>query len=60
MLNPEVKPSLNVKENLSRYETMIDRQMTRAIHELERMQRIRKGENTPAPLVIDLDVSQQS
>jgi len=60
MLHPEVKPSLNVKENLSRYETMIDRQMTRAIHELERKQRIRKGENTPAPLVIDLDVSQQS
>ena len=47
-------------EKLSRYETTIERQMYKAMHELERMQRIRRGENTPAPLAIDVSLLPQN
>ena len=47
-------------QNLSRYETMYERQWYKAVHELERMQRSRRGENIPAPLAIDLDLPQQT
>jgi hypothetical protein len=47
-------------QNLSRYETMIERQLYTAIHELERMQRTRRGENIPAPLAIDVNLPQQT
>ena len=47
-------------QTLGRYETMIERQMYKAIHELERMQRARLGENIPAPLAIDVDLSQHN
>jgi hypothetical protein len=46
--------------DLNRYETSIERQIYKAKHELERMQGIRRGENMPAPLAIDVDVSQQN
>jgi hypothetical protein len=46
-------------QNYSRYETTLERQIYKALHELERLQRIRKGENIPAPLAIDVDVSEQ-
>ena len=45
-------------QSMSRYETTIERQMYKAMHELERIQRIRRGENTPAPLAIDVNLSQ--
>jgi hypothetical protein len=44
-------------QNLGRYETMIERQLYKAIHELDRIQRIRRGENVPASLAIGVDVS---
>ena len=47
-------------QNLSRYETMYERQFYKAIHELERVQRSRRGENIPAPLAIDVDLPQQT
>jgi hypothetical protein len=47
-------------QSMSRYETTIERQMYKAMHELERIQRIRRGENTPAPLAIDVSLLPQS
>ncbi len=47
-------------QNFSRYESGIERQIYKAIHELERLQRARHGEKTPAPLVVDLDLSETS
>jgi hypothetical protein len=47
-------------QNLSRYETMYERQFYKAIHELERVQRSRRGENIPAPLAIEVDLPQQT
>jgi len=46
-------------EKLSRYETMIERQLYKANAELERMQRIRRGEHVPAPMAIDVNLSHQ-
>jgi hypothetical protein len=47
-------------QTLSRYETIYERQFYKAIHELERLQRSRRGENIPAPLAIDVDFPKQS
>ena len=47
-------------QSMIRYETTIERQMYKAMHELERIQRIRRGENTPAPLAIDVSLLPQS
>jgi hypothetical protein len=46
--------------HLSRYETTIERQMYRAMQELERKQRARRGEPIPVPLKIEVDVPSQS
>lgn len=43
--------------NLLRYETAIERQFYKALHELERLQMARKGARPPAPIAIDVDVS---
>lgn len=45
---------------LIRYETTIDRQIYRALHELIRLQMGRKGQKPPAPLAVDVDVSGDS
>ncbi|MCX6908007.1 MAG: hypothetical protein NTY01_08190, partial [Verrucomicrobia bacterium] len=37
-----------------RYETMLDRQFQRAMHQLERLQRMRKGETVPPPLTMEV------
>ena len=47
-------PSAEATENMLRYETTIRRQLERAIDQLERLQRLRKGESIPAPLSINL------
>jgi hypothetical protein len=46
--------------NLSRYETMLEKQIYRALHELQRLQSARRGERPPLPVAIDVDVSSQS
>ena len=43
--------------NLERYETTFLRSLTRALHELQRLQAIRAGERVPAPAAVDVDVS---
>lgn len=43
---------------LLKYEGAIERQFYKAIDQLERLQRLRKGDNVPAPVNIDLNVTQ--
>jgi hypothetical protein len=47
----------NAFSKLSRYETAIDRQLYRALHELERRQAARRGAALTPPQVLDVDVS---
>ena len=45
-------------EILLRYETAIERSIYKALHELQRMQAARAGEKPPAPIAVDVDVSE--
>jgi hypothetical protein len=49
-----VLPDEAAANKLLRYETHLDRQLYRAMDELERRQRRRKGENVPPPLNVNL------
>ena len=40
-----------------RYETMLERGIYKALHELERLQAKRNGEKVPLPITLDIDVS---
>ena len=40
-------------DKIIRYEAALDRQLYKAINQLERLQRRRKGEDLPAPVVLD-------
>ncbi len=42
-----------------RYETMLERGIYKALHELERIQAKRNGEKVPPPIVLDIDVSSE-
>ncbi len=53
-----VLPSMDVLEKILRYETKLERQMYRAMSQLERVQRMRRGEAVPAPMT--LEVSERS
>jgi hypothetical protein len=48
-------PDTPATDKILRYETTIERQMYRAIDQLERLQRQRLGDDVPAPTVIALD-----
>jgi len=52
-----VLPSTDVLDKILRYETALARQLCRAMHQLERLQRMRKGEFVPAP--VTMEVSQR-
>ncbi len=41
---------------IARYETAIENRLFRALNQLERMQRLRHGENIPAPATLDVGV----
>jgi hypothetical protein len=47
-------PPADVTDKLLRYEAHLERQLYRAMDQLERLQRQRKGENVPPPLNINL------
>jgi hypothetical protein len=47
----------NAFSKLSRYETAIERQLYKALHELERRQAARNGVSVTPPQVVDVDVS---
>jgi len=44
---------------VQRYETTLERQIYRALHELIRLQSERKGEKPPAPIAVDVDVNKE-
>ena len=41
-------------ERITRYQTTINRQFIQAMNQLERLQRLRKGEEVPAPLTLQV------
>ena len=47
----------NLWDKLNRYEVRIERRTYKAMYELERLQRSRRGENIPAPLAIDVNLT---
>ena len=49
--SPFTKPTIPV---ILRYQTTINRQLFQAMNELERLQRLRKGDNVPAPLSVQI------
>ena len=49
-----VLQSMEVLEKIQRYETKLERQLFRAMAQLERLQRMRQGESVPAPLSLDV------
>ena len=49
-----VLPSMEALEKILRYETKLERQMYRAMAQLERLQRMRRGEAVPAPLAVEV------
>jgi hypothetical protein len=49
-----VLPSAETLDKILRYETKLERQMYRAMAQLERVQRMRLGETIPAPLSVEI------
>ena len=49
-----VLPSMEVLEKILRYETKLERQMYRAMSQLERVQRMRQGEDVPPPMTMEV------
>jgi hypothetical protein len=48
----------NAFSKLSRYETSIERSLYKALHELQRLQAVRRAEgNVPLPAAVDVDIS---
>jgi hypothetical protein len=50
----------SLTSKFQRYETAVENKLYRSIHELERMQRLRRGENLPAPNSVDVAVHTDS
>jgi hypothetical protein len=50
-------PSKNELDRLLRYEGAIERQLYKAMNQLERLQRMRSGDNVPAPVEVDVNVN---
>lgn len=49
-----VLPSKETLDKIQRYETTLQRQLYRALAQLERLQRMRRGEAVPAPLTVEV------
>jgi hypothetical protein len=41
-------------DKILRYETKLERQLYRAMSQLERVQRLRRGETVPGPLAVEV------
>jgi len=50
-------PSKEELDRLLRYEGAIERQLYKALNQLERMQRLRSGDTVPAPVEVDVDIN---
>lgn len=48
--------AMNLVSGFQRYETAIENKLYRAIHQLERLQRTRRGEFVPAPESVDISI----
>ena len=46
--------------SLNRYESAIERQIYKALHELQRIQSEKRGEKPPLPISVDVDISKES
>jgi hypothetical protein len=53
-LEPRSAPLLSIDMNISRYEVALSRQLYKTIGELERLQRIRKGDYVPPPIKVGI------
>ena len=53
-LDASLLPGRKTMDRILRYETNLERQLYRAMNQLERLQRLRKGEVVPAPLAIQV------
>jgi CRISPR/Cas system-associated endonuclease Cas1 len=49
-----VLPSPQVLDKIMRYEAMLQRQLYRAMAQLERLQRMRQGESVPPPMTMEV------
>jgi hypothetical protein len=47
-------PAQPVVDKILRYETSLERQLYRAMNQLERLQRLRNGERVPPPLAVQV------
>lgn len=47
----------NIFATLCRYESTMERSVYRALHELQRLQAVRRGENVPPPMALDVLLS---
>jgi len=47
-------PAVETLDKILRYETTLERQLYRAMHQLERLQRRRAGEHVPAPVTMEI------
>lgn len=56
-LDADFLPSKEVADKLLRYETTLERQIYRALNELERRQRQRRGELVPPPVSIEVSTT---
>jgi hypothetical protein len=50
----DVMPAPEVLDKILRYETALERQLYRALNQLERLQRRREGEDVPPPLTVEV------
>ncbi len=50
-------PSKDELDRLLKYEGAIERQLYKAMNQLERLQRMRSGDSVPAPVEVDVDVN---
>jgi len=47
-------PDADTLDKIMRYETTLERQLYRAMNQLERLQRMRSGEALPSPLLMEV------
>lgn len=53
-------PAKEELDRLLRYESTIERQFYKALNQLERIQRLRSGDNVPPPIAVDVAVNSDS
>jgi hypothetical protein len=53
-------PDEDTMEKVMRYEAHLSRQLHRDLHELQRLQAMRQGQDAPVPIAIDVDVAGDS